>query len=114
MKKTITLLCISFLFTVSLCAQDIRYEVKVKYNRDASGTAADISVSVTSGEAPFIYTLMTNDPIHGEILLRSEPSRDVPYTFKGVRPGKYFMKIEDSTGKQAGKTVTIVENENSL
>jgi len=112
MKKTITLLCLSFLLTASLYSQTIQYEFKVKYTPDASGTSADIAVSVKSGESDFTYFLMTNDPIHGEVLMKSEPTGKRNYTFEGVKPGKYFLKIEDSTGNQAGKTVNVNEKEN--
>jgi hypothetical protein len=112
MKKAITLLCLSFLIAVSLYSQKIQYEFKVKYIPGASGTAANITVSVKSGESDFTYYLMTNDPIKGDILMKSEPTGKRNYTFEGVKPGKYFIKIEDSTGGQAGKTVTVKENEN--
>jgi hypothetical protein len=112
MKKTIVLLCLSFLLTASLYSQNIQYDYKVTYTHDASGVAADIIVTAKSGEPDFTYCLMTNDPVHGKILMTSEPTKKTSYTFKGVKPGKYFLKIEDSTGNMAGKTVNVNENEN--
>jgi hypothetical protein len=112
MEKKIALLCLSFLFTVFLYSQNIQYECKVENSHDASGLVASITVTVTSGTPKFIYYLTTNNPIRGEILMKSEPTKKSSYTFKGVKPGKYFIKIEDSSGEQAGKTVIINENEN--
>jgi hypothetical protein len=51
---------------------------------------------------------MTNDPIHGEILRESAPVSKKNFTFEAVQPGKYFIKIIDSKGMTAGKTVEIL------
>jgi hypothetical protein len=44
--------------------------------------------------------------------MKSEPTKKRSYTFKGVKPGMYFIKIEDKSGEQTGKTVIVNENEN--
>jgi hypothetical protein len=113
MKKALILLVVSFLLSASLYSQAIQYEIKVRYNPDASGTTADITVIVKSGDPDFTYFMMTNDPRKGEVLLKSEPTRKKNYVFKGIKPGKYFIKIEDRLGMPVGKTVVIQENENS-
>jgi hypothetical protein len=95
-----------------LFAQTIRYEIKIKYNHSTTPVTADITVTVTEGEPGFTYFLMTNDPVHGKILMQSEPTRKNSFTFRDVRQGKYFLKIEDSTSNQSGRTVNIKENEN--
>jgi len=111
MKKTIMLLGLSFLFSAFVFSQNIQYEVKVNYHHDATAVTADITISVQSGTPNFIYYLTTNHPIKGEILMKSAPTRKKSYTFEGVAPGKYFIKIEDKSGEQTGKTVEINENE---
>ena len=113
MNKIAVLLITAFLLSASLYAQDLQYEIKVKYVPDASGMTADITVSVRSDSPGFTYYLMTNDPRHGEVLQKSETTRKRTYVFKGVKPGKYFLKIENSMGMPFGKTVVISENENS-
>ncbi len=112
MKKIIILLCLSFLTTVFLYSQNIQYEYNVKYKHDASGVTVDITISIKSGSPNFIYYLTTNHPIRSEILMKSEPTKKRSYTFKGVKPGMYFIKIEDKSGEQTGKTVIVNENEN--
>jgi hypothetical protein len=53
-------------------------------------------------------------PFDGEVLMKSERTSAKSFTFKGVKPGKYFVKIEDNRGSPAGRTVEIKENEDSL
>jgi hypothetical protein len=113
MKKALTLLIVSFLLSASLYSQTIEYEIKVRYIQDASGTLADITVTVKTGDPDFTYFMMTNDPMNGAVLLKSEPTRKKNYVFKNIKPGKYFIKIEDRLGMPVGKTVVIQENENS-
>jgi hypothetical protein len=43
--------------------------------------------------------------------MKSDATRKKSYVFKAVKPGKYFLRIEDGTGNQAGKTVNVVENQ---
>jgi hypothetical protein len=61
MKKAFALLAVTFFLTASLVAQIIQYEVSVKYTQTASGTIADISVSVKAGNPDYTYYLMTNE-----------------------------------------------------
>lgn len=112
MKKAIMLLSLFFMFSAFLFSQNIQYEVKVTYHHDGPQVTADITVSVKSGTPDFIYYLTTNHPIKGETLMKSGPVRKRTYTFNGVVPGKYFVKIEDKSGEQTGKTVEINNNEN--
>jgi hypothetical protein len=72
---------------------------------------ADIQIKLTKGTPDYTYYLMTNDPLKGTILQQSEPTRKKNYVFKDVKPGKYFVKIEDHSGIQAGKTVNVIENQ---
>jgi hypothetical protein len=109
MRKAFVLLAATLL-TASLHAQIIQYEVSVKYAKTATGTTADIIVTVKTGTPDFTYFLTTNDPVKGDVLMKSDPIRKKSYVFKGVKPGKYFVKIEDHTGNQAGKTVNITDN----
>jgi hypothetical protein len=112
MKKLTVLLLLTVLLSASLYSQTFQYEVKVKYNQSAGETSAEIKVTATKGEGSFTFSLMTNDPIHGQVLMKSEPLKSKTHTFRNVKPGKYFVKVEDSAGNQAGKTVNIKENEN--
>ena len=112
MKKILILLCLSILTTCFIYSQNIQYEYKVEYNRDASGVNADITITVKAGTPDFTYYLTTNHPVHGEVLMKSEPTKKKSYTFKGVKPGKYFIKIADKSGEQTGNSVIINENEN--
>ena len=111
MKKAIALSAFILLLTASLYAQIIQYEVAVKYNKAPTGTTADITVTVTAGSPNYTFYLMTNDPVKGEVLMKSDATRKKSYVFKAVKPGKYFLRIEDGTGNQAGKTVNVVENQ---
>jgi hypothetical protein len=111
MKKSLMLWIIAFFMSVPLYSQVIQYEISVKYNHFASGTVADITIKVNSGEPDFTYFLMTNDPFNGRVLEQSEPGNKKNYIFKDVKPGVYFVKITDKNGMPAGKTVEIKENE---
>jgi hypothetical protein len=111
MRKAIALLAVILFLTASLHAQIIQYEVSVKYSTTASGTTADITVTVKAGTPDYTYYLTTNDPLKGEVLMQSDPIRKRSYVFKGVKPGKYFLKIVDSTGNQAGKTVNVTDDQ---
>jgi hypothetical protein len=113
MKKTLVLLVVSFLLSASLYSQVIQYEIKVKYNHEASGTSADINITVKAGNPEFTFFLMTNDPKVGEVLQKSEPTKRKNYVFKEVKPGMYFVKIEDNKGLPAGNTIEIKETEDS-
>ena len=112
MKRILVFMLFAIILKASVFSQAIQYEVKVKYKNSPSGVTADITVLVKKGEPPFTYYLLTNDPVHGKVLMQSEPTRKTSYTFKDVKPGKYFMKIEDNTKNQAGKTINVLKNEN--
>jgi len=106
MKKTIVLLCLSILFSVSLSAQ-IKFDVSVKYNTEATGKTGDVTITVTSGEADFVYALTSPEPINATIIDKSEKTKKTRYTFKGVKPGLYFVKVEDASGIYAFQSVKI-------
>lgn len=109
MKKTIFLLFVILGLAIpKLFSQEISYDVKISYNRNQVPVTADITVSVSRGTPAFTFYLMTNDPMRGEILSESAPGDKKTYTFKSVQPGKYFVKIVDSRGMAAGKTVDIL------
>jgi hypothetical protein len=112
MKRIVVFMLFAFILPAYMFSQAIQYEFKVNYKNSPSDVTADITITVKKGESPFTYYLMTNDPVHGKVLMQSEPTRKSSYTFKDVKPGKYFMKIEDSTKIQAGKTINVVKNEN--
>lgn len=112
MKRLALFLLSAFIASASLFAQAIQYEVKVKYKNTPSGTTADITVTVKKGDPGFTYYLMTNDPIKGAIIMQSEPASGKSYVFKGVKPGKYLLRIEDKMGLPAGRTIEVRENEN--
>lgn len=107
MKKYLFILLLPLVMSASLFAQASGYDVTVSYHRDAAGITADITVTVDEGTPSFTYFLMTNDPVHGTVIQQSEKTGRRKYTFRDVKPGKYFLKIEDGTGKQTGKTVRI-------
>jgi hypothetical protein len=109
MKKITVILVVLFSLSALLFSQAIQYDIKVRYTRLGN---ADITVMVKVGEGNFTYFLMTNDPMKGEVIMKSEPTRSKTYVFKDVKPGKYFVKIEDRQGLPAGRTVEIKENEN--
>ena len=109
MKKS---LCLTCLLQVSLYAQTLQYETEIRYNAGETGITADITVTVTQGCPDFTFYLMTNDLLKGEVLMQSEPTGEKRYTFRQVKPGKYMLKITDSTGVQTGKTIVVKESEN--
>lgn len=112
MKKTLVLLCFSLLLSVSLSAQVLQFETEITYIHEESGVTAEVTVTVIKGESEFTFYLMTNDLLKGEVLMQSEPSGKKSHTFKNVKPGRYLLKITDSTGAQTGKTIIIKESEN--
>jgi hypothetical protein len=112
MKKLLITLVSTFIISVSLYSQAINYDIKVKYNKTESGQSGDITITVKEGDSPFTFYLMTNDPLKGEVLIKSEPTDLKIFTFSGVNPGKYFVKVEDRNGLPAGRTVEISTNEN--
>ena len=112
MKRLLALMLFAIVLSASLFSQAIQYEVKVKYKNSPTGITADITVTVRKGEPSFTYYLMTNDPVKGRVLMQSEPAVGKTHVFKGVKPGKYFLKIEDKMGLPAGRTIEIKDNDN--
>ena len=111
MKKILALLVFLTIFAAFSFSQNIKYEYSVKYNITSEGVTADITVTVTSGTPEFTFYLTTNHPYKSEVLMQSGPARKKNHTFKNVKPGAYFIKIEDKSGEQTGRTVIIDENE---
>lgn len=109
MKKITAFLILSFLLSVSLYSQLVQCEVNVNYTQKSTGTIADITVTVMKGNPVFTYYLTTNHPVKGKVLLKSEPTKKKSYVFKGVKPGIYFVKVEDNRGLPAGESVVIEE-----
>jgi len=114
MKRLTVLLLFTVVCGASLFSQAIQYELKVKSSRASAQYEAEITVVIKEGQAPCTCYLMTNDPMHGKVLMQSPPIRGKSYTFKGVKPGKYFVKIEDSMGLPAGRTVEIKEDNGKI
>jgi hypothetical protein len=112
MKKYLFTLLLPLVLSVPLFSQASGYDITVSYNRDAAGLTADITVTVHEGTPSFTYFLMTNDPVHGTVIQQSEKTGKRKYTFRDVKPGKYFLRIEDGTGTQTGKTVRIDAQDN--
>jgi hypothetical protein len=111
MKKIFALLCLIFVSTAFIYCQDIKYEYSVTYNRSSSGITADITITVTSGSPEFTFYLTTNHPYKSEVLQKSGPAKRKTCTFKDVKPGSYFIKVEDKSGEQTGRTLIISENQ---
>ncbi len=105
MKNIVLLTSILFLVGINLFAQEINYEINVT-------NQTDINIKVTKGTPPFNFYIMTNDPVHGNIIKESGPIDKWEFTFKEVPQGKYFVKIVDSKGMIAGKTVNISPDNN--
>ena len=112
MKKLYVLLLFSCLVVTPLFSQAIQYEIKTRYNTAATPVTANITITVKAGEPGFTYYLMTNDPMNGKVIMQSEANAGKSYVFRDVKPGKYFVKIVDTNGLPAGKTVEIKETEN--
>jgi hypothetical protein len=112
MKRTAVVLIITLSLAFSNAfSQEISYEIKIKYNNLVPRTA-DIIIKVTKGTPSFSFSLMTNDPLNGEILRESGPVEKKSFTFDLVEPGKYLIKIVDRNGMVAGETVEIVLENN--
>ncbi|MBN2273599.1 MAG: hypothetical protein JXR41_06380 [Bacteroidales bacterium] len=113
MKRT-AIICMIMLSLLTLRAfsQEISYEIKVSYNENQIPLTADIKINVTKGTPFYTFYLMTNDPVHGEILRESGPVEKRSFTFDAVQTGKYFIKIVDRNGMSAGKTVDIASGNN--
>jgi hypothetical protein len=108
MKRILCLLIVtSFFSAAGLLAQEISYDIKVRYNSNVSPVNADITVTVSRGTPSFTFYLMTNDPVTGDVLQESAPMDKGVYTFTRIEPGKYFVKIVDKNGMTAGKTIDI-------
>ena len=112
MKRAAVVLIIMLSLSVpKVISQEISYEIEVSYNINQVPLTADIIIKLTKGTPDFTYYLMTNDPLNGTILQQSEPTKKKNYVFRDVKPGKYFLKIMDNSGIQAGKTVNVIENQ---
>lgn len=109
MKKFLLPVVVCFLLSVSLSAQ-VTYKVDVQYNSNNSEISADIIITVSDGKPDFIYSLNTNDPINGTALKKSEKTNRYEYTFTDVKPGTYFLKIEESNGMWSGQSVKVEES----
>jgi hypothetical protein len=113
MKKITVLLFLTFLTARFIYSQDIQFDYQIKYTQDATGVKADITVTVQSGSPEFTFYLTTNHPVNGKVLFKSDRTKKRSYTFEGIRPGTYFIKIEDASGEQKGQSVIISESKNS-
>ena len=112
MKKITILLCFAFISAISVFSQQIKYELSIKYDQDQTSKSADITITVSSGAPEFTYYLTTNHPVNSKILFKSDLTKKRSYTFKGITPGTYFIKVEDSSGEQTGESIIIDENQN--
>lgn len=110
MKRAIVVFIIMLMiFVPKVFSQVISYDIEVSYNNNQLPVTADITVKITKGVPDFTYFLTTNDPLNGTVLQQSETVKQRSYVFRDVKPGKYFLKIQDSTGIQTGKTVNVIE-----
>ena len=109
MKRSLLILMLPLVLSLPLFAQVSGYDITVTHH----GAAADITVTVDEGTPSFTYFLMTNDPVHGSVLQQSEKTGKRKYTFRDIKPGKYFLKIEDGNGLQTGKTVRVEADPNN-
>jgi len=107
MKRFLLILMLPMVLSVSLFAQVSGYTITVTRQGNDAGRLADITVTVDDGKPMFTYFLMTNDPVHGKVLQQSEQTGKRKFVFRNVEPGKYFLRIEDGTGIQTGKTVRV-------
>jgi hypothetical protein len=112
MKKIAVVLFLMLFPAAFTFCQDIQFNYEVKYTRDASGVKADITVTVQSGSPEFVYYITTNHPVNSKVLFKSDRTKKRSYTFEGVKPGTYFIKIEDGSGEQRGQSVIISESMN--
>jgi hypothetical protein len=112
MKKITVLLCLTFLAAGFVFSQEIRLDYKITYKTGTSGISADITVTVNSGSPDFTYYLTTNHPVNGKVIMKSDPTKKESFTFENVKPGTYFIKVEDASKQQAGQSIIINENEN--
>lgn len=97
------MLCLS-LTSFALFAQ-IEFETSVEYNKETAD--GEITVVVTSANPDYIYSLTTHDPLKGKVIQKSNKTRKNRYTFKGIKAGTYFVKVEDGSGLYALKSVRI-------
>lgn len=112
MKRLSSLAVWLFVLVAGTMAQEITFDIRIRYDSKEPVRTADVTVIVKDGEAPFVFSLMTNDPVNGKVLQQSAPVNGKSYTFSGVLPGKYFLRIEDSRKFPAGETITISASEN--
>lgn len=103
MKRSLLIFMLPLVLSLPLFSQVSGIDISVSVH----GAAADITVTVQEGTPSFTYFLMTNDPVHGTVLQQSEKTGKRKYTFRDIKPGKYFLKIEDGNGVQSGKTVRV-------
>ncbi len=108
MKKTLVLLCLFFLITGTAYSQ-VNFDISVKMNSGAAGVTGDVTITITSGSPDYTYYITTHNPVHAEILQQSEKTRKGRYTFKGVKPGTYFVRVMDASGLYSFKSVQIGE-----
>lgn len=109
MKKIFMLLSLMCLLSAPLFSQIIEFNVDIKYKTETSAKTAEVTITVTSGTPAYQYFITTHDPVNGEVLFKSEKTGKNRHTFKGVKPGTYLIKIQDSTGMYAGKSI-VIEN----
>lgn len=107
MKKISLLLSLIFLLSAPLLSQSIEFSVEIEYKTNPSGKTGEVTVIVNSGKPDYQYFITTHDPVNGKVLFESGKTRKDHYTFTGIKPGTYIVKIQDSTGKCTGKSIVI-------
>lgn len=109
MKKIFTLLAMMCLLSAPLFSQRIEYNIEIRYETGTPEKTGEVTITITSGTPEFQYFITTHDPVNGEVLFKSEKTKKKRYTFKGIKPGKYIVKIQDGTGKHNGRSI-VIEN----
>jgi hypothetical protein len=106
MKKTLVLLCLFFLITGTAYSQ-VNFDISVKLIPGTSDTTGEVTITVTSGSPDYTYYITTHNPVKAVILEQSEKTRKNRHTFKGIKPGTYFVRVMDASGLYSFKSFIV-------
>lgn len=108
MKRIVPLFILLFLL-LPLSAQKVDFKINIISSTGNDNSDGKIEVTVQEGKAPFTFTLFDKKPwMGGNIIEKKEGVFERLIFFENLKPGTYFILVEDDTKENpSGITVEL-------